>query len=152
MEEQTRFIVFTAGYNSEKWVRKNILSVRKQSYENYVHIVVDDATTDRTADIIDKYSHPKMASYRNSKNKKWIYNSITYIPRHIRNDEDVIVIVDMDDWLAQKDVLKKLNKIYTEQKAWLTYGSFVSVGHSKRTSGIHEPLKFSCGIILTENT
>ncbi len=135
MEELTRFIVFTAGFNSQKWARKNILSVKKQNYSNFVHVVVDDATTDQTAAVIKKLSHDKMVSYRNKKNKRWIWNSITYLPKHIESEEDVIVVVDLDDWLAGPNVLKKINAIYQKDKCWLTYGSFVSASKTgKRTS------------------
>jgi len=137
MKEETRFIVFSAGWNSEQWVRKNILSVKKQDYENYVHVVVDDATTDRTRSIIEKHAHEKLYVHRNKRNQKWIKNSLDYLPRYIESDEDVIVIVDLDDWLTGPDVLKKLNKIYTEEKVWVTYGSFVSATkRARRTSKV----------------
>jgi len=120
----TRFIIFTAGFNSEKWVKKNINSIKNQTYDNYIHIIVDDATTDNTNKIINENRHKKLVVYRNSDNKRWIYNAVTYLPYYTENDEDVIITVDLDDWLADKHVLSKLNKIYTKEKVWMTYGSF----------------------------
>jgi len=76
MEEQTRFIIFTAGFNSEKWVKKNINSVKNQNYSNYVHIIVDDATTDGTNKLIKAYKHNRLVVYRNLENKRWIYITI----------------------------------------------------------------------------
>lgn len=122
--EETRFIVFTAGFNSVDWVKKNILSVKNQKYDNYVHIIVDDATTDGTNKIIKKYKHKKLVTYKNNKNIKWVNNALKYLDDHIKSEEDVIITVDMDDWLAHKNVLLTLNKIYQEKKVWLTYGNY----------------------------
>ena len=126
MEEQTRFIVFTAGFNSEKWVRKNILSIKKQRYENYIHIIVDDATTDKTRIKIQKNNHKKLVVYRNESNIKWVNNARKYLNKHIENEEDVIVVVDLDDWLSNENVLSTLNKVYQENKVWLTYGNYAT--------------------------
>jgi len=120
----TRFIIFTAGFNSEKWAKKNILSIKNQTYQNFIHIIVDDATTDKTNKIINENKHDKLVVYRNEDNKRWIYNAVTYLSSHIENYEDVIITVDLDDWLAHKNVLKKLNEIYIKEKVWMTYGSF----------------------------
>jgi glycosyltransferase involved in cell wall biosynthesis len=142
MDEQ-RMIVFTAGWNSSQWAKKNILSVAKQDYKNFIHIVVDDATTDNTNKIIQDHAHDKLFLYRNANNKKWIKNSLEYLPRHIEDEEDIIVVLDLDDWLAGPDVLKKLNRIYTGEKCWMTYGSFVSASKTGRKTSRPRHTKYS---------
>ena len=132
MDGEQRMIVFTAGWNSERWVKKNVLSVKKQQYSNFVHVVVDDATTDKTSKILQQLQHDKLYVHRNNKNQKWIKNSLDYLPRYIEDEEDIIVVLDLDDWLADAKVLKKLNNIYTRQKCWMTYGSFVSASKTGR--------------------
>jgi len=122
--EETRFIVFTAGFNSEKWAKKNINSIKKQNYSNYVHVIVDDATTDGTSKEIEEVKHNKLIVYRNENNIKWVSNALKYLPEHIESDEDVIVIVDMDDWLSNENVLNILNKKYIKNKVWMTYGNY----------------------------
>jgi len=135
---ETRFVVFTAGFNSATWVRKNILSVKKQQYENYIHIIVDDATTDDTSKIIEENKHDKLIVYRNEENIKWVSNALQYLLNHIESEEDVIVVVDMDDWLAHENVLSTLNKIYNEKKVWLTYGNY-AIYDGKNINGKHIP-------------
>ncbi len=132
---ENRIIVFTAGFNSAKWVKKNVNSIKKQDYDNYIHVVVDDATTDQTKDILEKHKHDKLYVHRNKKNQKWIYNSITHLPQHIKSEEDIIVVVDLDDWLSGPDTLKTINRVYNERSVWMTYGSFVSASRKgTRTS------------------
>lgn len=143
----TRFVVFTAGWNSERWAKKNILSVKKQTYQNFVHVVVDDATTDKTSQIIQSFAHDKLKYHRTTKNQKWIKNSLDYLPRYIEDEEDVIVIVDLDDWLASPKVLETLNNVYMREKVWITYGSFVSASKSGRKSSRPRHLKYNQSIM-----
>ena len=120
-----RFIVFSAGFNCEKWVKKNILSVKKQSYRNFIHVVIDDATTDGTWEIIRRHRHRKLAAHRNRKNIRWIGNAVKYIDHYAISEEDVVVIVDLDDWLAGPDVLQKLHDAYTgDEGYWMTCGGY----------------------------
>lgn len=126
-----RLIVFSAGCDCVSYVRRHLRSIRRQSYKNYVHVVVDDASVDNTNGIIKDHENPQMVIHRNTKNLKWVHNAWKYIPQHIRSDEDVIVLVDLDDWLATKRALSVIANTYEREKCWVTYGSFVF-----RTGGI----------------
>lgn len=120
-----RFIIFSAGCNCVAYAGRCLRSVRRQAYENYMHVVVDDASFDNTDGIIRDYAHSKMVFYRNQQNVKWVQNAVTYLSRHIKSDEDVIVLVDLDDWLATKRALTILANTYEKEKCWVTYGSFI---------------------------
>lgn len=41
-------------YNSEKYIERCIVSVMKQTNPNWELIIVDDGSTDKSADIIDR--------------------------------------------------------------------------------------------------
>lgn len=47
--------VIMPAYNSERYISEAIESVINQSYKNFELIIVDDGSTDRTPEIIDKY-------------------------------------------------------------------------------------------------
>lgn len=54
MENNKRGIsVIMPVYNSEKYVAEAIESVRNDSYENWVLLIVNDGSTDRAPEIID---------------------------------------------------------------------------------------------------
>lgn len=42
-------------YNCEKFLNETIVSVLKQTYDNWELLLIDDASTDRSAEIIYKY-------------------------------------------------------------------------------------------------
>ena len=48
--------VIMPAYNSEMYISEAIESVINQSYKNFELIIVDDGSTDRTPEIIDKYA------------------------------------------------------------------------------------------------
>jgi len=50
-----KITVVTAVYNGEEYLEATIRSIVNQGYPNLEYIVVDDGSTDRTAEIIRKY-------------------------------------------------------------------------------------------------
>jgi glycosyltransferase involved in cell wall biosynthesis len=135
--EENRIIVFSATFNAATFINKCILSVKKQKYSNFLHIVIDDATTDSTKDVIKKHNHDKLRVIRNSKNLRWINNAVIHLDQFIESEEDIIFILDGDDWLPHPDTLFFINETYNNTKCWFTYGTFCyaqgSIGHLGRS-------------------
>lgn len=127
-----RFVVFSAGWNCEKYVGKCMESIANQNYSDYVHVIVDDASTDRTCEKILEHVTSHTIVYRNKKNVKWLSNAKIYLGRNIKSDEDVIMVVDLDDWLIGENVLEKVARAYNENKCWVTYGQCACPLGSKR--------------------
>lgn len=48
--------VITPMYNAEKYIAKTIESVQAQTYENWEMIIVDDVSTDQSAQIVQQYA------------------------------------------------------------------------------------------------
>lgn len=119
-----KFVIFSCGYNCSQYIKKHIDSIKSQKYDNYIHVIIDDCSTDDTNKIIEENKHDKLVTYKNYKNVKWVSNALRYLDAHIESEEDVIVIVDADDWLAHDYVLKKLNEVYTKEKSWMSYSLF----------------------------
>lgn len=46
------FSIITVAYNAESTIGRTMISVGNQTYENYEHIIIDGASTDRTLDIV----------------------------------------------------------------------------------------------------
>ena len=50
-----KFSIITVTKNSEKYLERNILSLKKQIYNNYEHIIIDSNSKDKTKKILRKY-------------------------------------------------------------------------------------------------
>jgi hypothetical protein len=131
MREDTRFIIFSCGFNCQEYANLNVLSVQARNYKNYLHIIVDDASPKPM-----KFNpHDNQILYRNKTNQKWIKNALMYLPLHARPD-DVIVILDLDDHFASDCVLRKLNRLYKNNNYWMTYSRFRYWPSSKTSNWI----------------
>lgn len=59
--------IVTPVYNGGKWLEKTMACVQAQTYPNIVHVVLDNASKDNTADIIQRYigKDVPVLAYRN---------------------------------------------------------------------------------------
>jgi hypothetical protein len=127
------FKIIVPVYNSESWIANTIKSIEEQEYENYECIICDDISSDNTPGVCRESisKNDKIRVLTNTEKKfalKNIYDSINILSP---SDEDVILVLDGDDWLSTPYVLSNLSRYYTDEGCWMTYGSFVEypTGH-----------------------
>lgn len=129
-ESNARFVILICSYNNEKFVEANILSAINQEYNRFRVIYVDDASTDRTCDVLqatlnktDKAHLVKII--RNEHNRGAPLPNHYDTIHHEIEDDEIVVLLDGDDCLAHPKVLFLLNRVYHSNKdIWLTYGQF----------------------------
>ncbi len=63
-----RVTVLTAAYNAEPYIAQCIESIFSQTFADFELIVVDDASTDRTPEILARYHDPRLRLVRNERN------------------------------------------------------------------------------------
>ena len=61
-------------YNSEKYIFEAIESVLNQTYKNIEIIVIDDCSTDTSAEIINNFNDNRIRYYKNEKNSGIVYS------------------------------------------------------------------------------
>ena len=63
-------IIIIAAYNSEKWIEDTLNGIRVQTFQNYTVHIIDDGSTDRTSEIVEKFEikDKRFKLYRNTKN------------------------------------------------------------------------------------
>ena len=135
------FVIVIPSYNNEKWCKQNLQSVLSQNYSHFRVIYTDDCSSDGTSDLVEEYlaqNDPdnKVCFIKNSVRQGALHNLYTMI--HMTNDDDIIVTLDGDDWFPDKDVLTRLNAIYSSGEIWLTYGQFQM--HPSRARGWASPM------------
>lgn len=90
--------VIVPVYNAEKYIDKNIKSILNQTYQNLEVIVINDGSTDKTLDILKKYSYDDRLKIINQKN-----HGVSHA-RNIGIDFSTgmyIYFVDSDDYLSE---------------------------------------------------
>ncbi len=113
------------GYNCVQWVDQSIFSMLNQEYKNFKIICMDAQSSDGTYEklLIHQDNYPDVISvYRNTERKYQVEN--TMLAAKMAEDCDVLITVDLDDFLAHSKVLNKLNEIYSDTNVWMTYGSY----------------------------
>lgn len=121
-------VIVTPSYNNKAWWEWNLRSLIDQNYTNYYILITDDCSPDGTGTEIENYIlknnlSKKVILHKNKERFGALHNLYTMI--HTCPNEAVIVTVDGDDALPDSEVLNRLNKIYSSQDVWLTYGQFI---------------------------
>lgn len=93
-------------------------SIINQSYKNYKWIIVNNGEI--KLEIIGLPNNIIINNINPKVKLECIYESIK---NENLNDDDIIVMIDGDDWLSDNNVLSYINNIYTKE-IWLTYGQF----------------------------
>ncbi len=81
-------------YNAERYLRQAIDSVLGQTFTNFELLILDDAATDHSLEIIQSYSDPRIRLIRNESNRGVAYSRSKVLP--LARGEYVAVL-DADD-------------------------------------------------------
>jgi len=119
-----RFKVVIPSFNSVDYIGKTLQSIEMQDDSDYDVCVIDDASTlSKQREIITEFcERNKWKSLFNKINKGALYGLVHAVRLLDCEDDDVIVVIDGDDWLAHKNVFKQLREIYTKNDVSLTWG------------------------------
>tara|TARA_A100001515_G_scaffold266_1_gene277 strand:+ start:5516 stop:7132 length:1617 start_codon:yes stop_codon:yes gene_type:complete len=145
-KENTHFKIIIPFYNVEDWIDKCIKSIKMQNYNNFECYLVDDMSTDKSNEIIDELikEDSRFVKIKNRKKKFALHNIHNAIKKSKAKENDVIILLDGDDWLSCPTVLSKLDEIYEDRDCWLTYGSYLIYPIGLRGS---EPSEYSKHVI-----
>jgi glycosyltransferase involved in cell wall biosynthesis len=153
MSKNNKIKVIIPFYNPGDYFDMCINSVLTQDYDNYEVLFIDDSSTDDSykkipdctyqtneknepirnekGELIITEIHPileitkclKVNAWKSSRRLTALANIHNAIINFSTEPDDIIFILYGDDWLVNKNVLKKINQHYNEQDCLLTYGS-----------------------------
>jgi glycosyltransferase involved in cell wall biosynthesis len=111
---------------AERWIKRSIASIRRQTVRDFRCVVLDDASTDRTAERAQRAigRDERFLLVTSDVRRYALENIISGIRRIATEPDDVVVHVDGDDWLRHRRVLEVLTRVYDGGDVWITYGSF----------------------------
>lgn len=122
-----RFSIIIAAYNIEDYIQRAIQSVEKQTFKNFELIIIDDSSNDKTkekiSEMCEKYNN--IIFFTHNENKK--LGSARNTGLQVASGE-YILYLDGDDYLAEDNVLERLNSLIGEDKPDVVYLGFKMEG------------------------
>lgn len=117
---KNKIVVITPFYNPGEFLETCVASLISQKYDNFSVIFIDDASTDGSFDKLPK-DDSRFTIIKNETRKTALENLHNAIMNHCEPD-DIVVLVDGDDWLPNKNVLSYINESYNKHECWIMYG------------------------------
>lgn len=117
---KNRIVVITPFYNPGEFLEQCVASVVSQKYDNFKVVFVDDCSTDGSFDKLPK-DNPNVVIVKNETRKTALENIHDAIMNHCEPD-DIVALIDGDDWLPNKNVLSYINDFYLKNNCWIMYG------------------------------
>ena len=142
--------VILPTWNRAKWLKKSVESVLSQTFKDFELIVVDDASTDSTEEILESYSGkirtiilPENLGVSAARNKAIV-----------QSDSEWIAFLDSDDYWHAEKLEKQINEtailskyqIHFTDEIWIRNGIRVNPKkkHRKREGRIFKPSLALC--------
>ena len=130
INKEKRMVVISPFWNAEPYIAKCIESVAAQDYDNYVHYLIDDCSSDNgftvaehTVAGLPAELRKKFVLIKNEKrNGSAVANQINTIKNANLDNEDIIMLLDGDDSLTNRnDIFTYYNELHED--ADFVYGS-----------------------------
>jgi glycosyltransferase len=110
--------IITAVFNRKQTIAEAIVSLQKQSFSNFEHILIDGASNDGTLEVINELLDHR--SLLQSEPDDGIYDAIN---KGIANSSgEIIGLLHSDDFFSDTDVLKSIADAFNNPNIDLVYG------------------------------
>lgn len=120
--------VIVPVYNVEKYVVKCLKSLISQTYDNVQIIIVNDGSSDRSLEIVEKYKNIDNRIEVYDKKNGGLSDARNVGIKHAKGE--FICFVDSDDWVSN-DYVETLISMF-EEKVDITCGGFVYYYNSRK--------------------
>jgi len=129
---QQKIVIISPFYNCEKYIENCILSTACQDYDNYVHYLIDDCSTDNTFNVafetigkLESEIRQKFVLKKNIENKGALRNHVELLET-LKGDE-IVILLDGDDSLVPNNTIFHMyNDLYYNDTEF-SYGSCYSM-------------------------
>lgn len=132
-ERPLHMTIVSTVLNGEKWIEKHIVSVAEQTFQPFTHLVIDAASDDSTAEVAgaaraclpDECRERLTVQCNDTGARRAALENLIEATSGLPDDE-VVVWLDGDDWLAHDQALEIIALAYcSSAEPWLTYGQFM---------------------------
>ena len=135
--ENLNFKFMIVGGPAEAYIEKCLQSVQDQKYSNWSAQVVLDPFEDGTYEKAKKFENEKIKVVLNDSRQNNIANFFKASSLLNPQDDDVLIMLDADDWLAGPNVLTTVKEYYDlNQDLLVTHGSWVAFPRPNVTNNL----------------
>jgi len=128
-----RVSIITPTFNSEKYIRSALESIKSQTYPDIEHVVMDNLSTDNTREICSNYSN-KFISQKDSSMYEALNNGIA------RSTGDILAFLNSDDLYPESDTIRKVVDCFGRNKdVDVVYGNCEMVDENLNYLYLHKP-------------
>jgi hypothetical protein len=112
----------------EQYIGKCIWSLRRQKYRNWKAVVMVDPCKDRTYEraVASRGNDQRIDIVCNSRRYYSMANLLRATKRSAARPDDVMVVLDGDDWFFSDGALQTIAETYARHDCWMTYGSWIA--------------------------
>ena len=121
------------AYNNEKDIKKTIESLLRQTYQNIEILVVDDASTDHTYEIVEAFQDKRVHLYRNEKNlgMSGNWNRCVALARG-----EYVKLICADDILLPESIETEVKAMMADSSIVMTVNDSVMINREGKKLGI----------------
>jgi glycosyltransferase involved in cell wall biosynthesis len=118
--------ILVPAFNAADSIGRCLESIRAQRAEHFRCIILDDKSSDGTAEVARRAiaGDSRFEVHTNTEKLYGLGSVCNYLDHMDVADDDTIIFVDGDDYLAVDHALDLVREQYEEHGAWVTYGSF----------------------------
>lgn len=142
--------IITPTYNHEKYIKQCIDSVLAQTYPYWEQIIIDDGSTDKTADIIARYDDKRII-YIKQENQGIHHLDKTYNKALKTSRGDYIAVLEGDDYWPEYKLEKQI-KTFQDHDVVLCCGNAEMIDDQGEPKGLVNKLDSLPEILLTNET
>ncbi|MDQ3110739.1 MAG: glycosyltransferase [Bacteroidota bacterium] len=126
--KQPKLSVILPYYNAEEFLQESISSILNQTFTDFELIIIDDGSTDRSAEIISGQNDPRIRVIRNEKN----YGLIETLNTGFRNAKgEFIARMDADD-ISRAERFEKQVSFLEKNSAVGVCGTWMHMIHNNK--------------------
>lgn len=134
-KKDVKFSIIVPNYNNAMWIGKTIESVLEQTYSNWEMYIIDDMSTDDSVSVVKQYEDKRITLIQNEIK---LYNggsrNIGILKAKKSNPDGYLLFIDSDDWLANNEVLSRLND-FIDDEDLITLDYQYYIGNEIRPAG-----------------
>ena len=106
MSAKQKVTVLMAAYNGARYLKDAIDSILNQTFKDFEILIIDDGSTDQSAEIVQSYKDPRIRFLRNEQNMGIVVTRNRGI-KEMRGE--YLAILDCDDVSPPKRLEKEFN-------------------------------------------